>query len=66
MGGIENDQLWCPSDQVFTAGEISRTTTFCWMFTTGAGVAVLVAAVLGLVVGFVVSMPRPVDRQTGN
>jgi len=29
-------------------------TTFYWMFTTGAGVAVLIAAVLGLVVGFVV------------
>ena len=29
-------------------------TQFYWMFTTGAGVAVLLAAVLGLVVGFVV------------
>jgi putative ABC transport system permease protein len=29
-------------------------TTLYWMFTTGAGVAVLIAAVLGLVVGFVV------------
>ena len=29
-------------------------TRFYWMFTTGAGVAVLIAAVLGLVVGFVV------------
>ena len=40
--------------EVYTTGEFSRMTTFYWMFTTGAGVAVLIAAVLGLVVGFVV------------
>jgi putative ABC transport system permease protein len=40
--------------EVFTTGEFSCMTTFYWMFTTGAGVAVLIAAVLGLVVGFVV------------
>lgn len=39
---------------VFTSPEFSRMTRFYWMFTTGAGVAVLLAAVLGLVVGFVV------------
>jgi len=39
---------------VFTTTEFSRMTTFYWMFTTGAGVAVLIAAVLGLVVGLVV------------
>ncbi|MGC2767348.1 MAG: ABC transporter permease [Candidatus Acidiferrum sp.] len=39
---------------VFTTGEFSHMTTFYWMFTTGAGVAVLMAAALGLVVGFVV------------
>ena len=39
---------------VFTTGQFSHMTTFYWMFTTGAGVAVLIAAVLGLVVGFVV------------
>jgi len=39
---------------VFTNAQFSRMTTFYWMFTTGAGVAVLIAAVLGLVVGFVV------------
>jgi len=39
---------------VFTTAQFSRMTTFYWMFTTGAGVAVLIAAVLGLVVGFVV------------
>jgi len=40
--------------EVFTTAEFSHMTTFYWMFTTGAGVAVLIAAVLGLVVGFVV------------
>ena len=39
---------------VFTNAEFSRMTTSYWMFTTGAGVAVLLAALLGLVVGFVV------------
>jgi len=39
---------------VLTSTQFSRMTTFYWMFTTGAGVAVLIAAVLGLVVGFVV------------
>ncbi len=39
---------------VFTRAEFSEMTRFYWMFTTGAGVAVLLAAVLGLVVGFVV------------
>jgi putative ABC transport system permease protein len=40
--------------EVFTNREFSRMTQIYWMFTTGAGVAVLLAAVLGLVVGFVV------------
>jgi putative ABC transport system permease protein len=40
--------------QVVTNAEFSHMTQFYWMFTTGAGVAVLLAAVLGLVVGFVV------------
>jgi len=40
--------------EVFTNGQFSHMTQFYWMFTTGAGVAVLLAAVLGLVVGFVV------------
>jgi putative ABC transport system permease protein len=39
---------------VLTNTQFSHMTTFYWMFTTGAGVAVLIAAVLGLVVGFVV------------
>jgi putative ABC transport system permease protein len=37
-----------------TTGEFSRMTQFYWMFTTGAGIAVLLAAVLGLVVGVVI------------
>jgi len=40
--------------EVLTSPEFSRLTQVYWMFTTGAGVAVLLAAVLGLVVGFVV------------
>jgi len=40
--------------EVFTSHEFSRMTQIYWMFTTGAGVAVLLAALLGLVVGFVV------------
>jgi putative ABC transport system permease protein len=40
--------------EVFTSRQFSRMTQIYWMFTTGAGVAVLLAAVLGLVVGFVV------------
>ncbi len=39
---------------VHTAAEFSRMTTVYWMFTTGAGIAVLLAALLGLVVGVVV------------
>jgi putative ABC transport system permease protein len=39
---------------VVTTGEFSSMTRFYWMFTTGAGVAVLLAALLGLVVGVVV------------
>jgi putative ABC transport system permease protein len=40
--------------EVFTSKRFSHMTQFYWMFTTGAGVAVLLAAILGLVVGFVV------------
>jgi len=39
---------------VFTTAEFSRRTRFYWMFTTGAGIAVLLAALMGLVVGVVV------------
>jgi putative ABC transport system permease protein len=37
-----------------TTSKFSSMTRFYWMFTTGAGVAVLIAALLGLVVGVVV------------
>ena len=53
--GVRHDLLDRVKDvEVFRTAEFSRMTTFYWMFTTGAGVAVLIAAVLGLVVGFVV------------
>ncbi|HVP54790.1 MAG TPA: ABC transporter permease [Candidatus Eisenbacteria bacterium] len=39
---------------VLTAAKFSSMTRIYWMFTTGAGVAVLIAALLGLVVGVVV------------
>jgi putative ABC transport system permease protein len=39
---------------VLTTRQFSSMTRFYWMFTTGAGVAVLLAALLGLVVGVVV------------
>lgn len=43
-----------PDSDVHTAAEFSEMTRGYWMFTTGAGVAVLLAAALGLVVGIVV------------
>lgn len=39
---------------VYTTAEFSRRTQFYWMFTTGAGLAVLTAALMGLVVGVAV------------
>jgi putative ABC transport system permease protein len=39
---------------VLPTGEFSRRTNFYWMFGTGAGLAVIVAAMLGLIVGIVV------------
>jgi len=39
---------------VYTTSEFSRMTRYHWTFTTGAGIAILLAAALGLVVGFVV------------
>ncbi|MGA7907396.1 MAG: ABC transporter permease [Candidatus Sulfotelmatobacter sp.] len=39
---------------VYMTTEFSHMTRFYWMFSTGAGVALLLAAVLGLIVGFVV------------
>ncbi len=40
--------------EVYTGSEFSHMTQHYWMFTTGAGVAVLLAAALGLIVGFVI------------
>ena len=52
---VRRDILGAVKDvEVYTTPQFSRMTRFYWMFTTGAGVAVLIAAVLGLVVGFVV------------
>jgi putative ABC transport system permease protein len=39
---------------IYTTAEFSRRTRFYWMFTTGAGLAVLTAALMGLVVGIAV------------
>jgi putative ABC transport system permease protein len=39
---------------VLTTAEFSRLTQRYWTFTTGAGIAILLAAVLGVIVGFVV------------
>jgi putative ABC transport system permease protein len=39
---------------VYTTTEFSNSTRFYWMFTTGAGLAVLIAALMGLIVGVVV------------
>ncbi len=43
-----------PDVEAFATAEFSRRTRVYWMFTTGAGIAVLIAALLGLVVGVVV------------
>jgi len=43
-----------PDVDVFTREEFSAKTQYYWMFTTGAGMALLIAASLGLVVGGVV------------
>ncbi len=43
-----------PDVDIMTAAAFSRLTQLYWMFTTGAGLALLVAAFMGLVVGAVV------------
>ena len=47
-------QARLPDNEVFTTAEFSQMTRHYWMFTTGAGIAVLMAAGLGLVVGVAV------------
>ncbi len=39
---------------VLTTAEFSRRTQWYWTFTTGAGIAILLAAVLGLIIGFTI------------
>ena len=39
---------------IYSSQEFSRRTRFYWMFTTGAGLAVLTAALMGLIVGIAV------------
>lgn len=39
---------------IYTSAQFSRRTRFYWMFTTGAGLAVLTAALMGLIVGIAV------------
>lgn len=41
-------------EDVYTTAEFSEKTRFYWMFTTGAGLAVLTAALMGLIVGVAV------------
>lgn len=43
-----------PGTDVWTSRSFSWQTRFYWLFTTGAGTAVLIAALLGLVVGLVI------------
>jgi putative ABC transport system permease protein len=47
-------QARLPDNDVYETAEFSAMTRHYWMFTTGAGVAVLMAAVLGLIVGIAV------------
>ena len=52
---LRQQLVWRLRDvDVLTTERFSSMTRFYWMFTTGAGVAVLIAALLGLVVGVVV------------
>ena len=43
-----------PDVEVRTTADFRRLTQFYWIFTTGAGMAILIAALLGLVVGVVI------------
>lgn len=52
---VQNNLRGRVSDvEVYTRAEFSSRTRFYWMFTTGAGLAVLTAALMGLVVGIAV------------
>jgi len=55
IGKLKADlQARLPDNDVFTTAEFSHMTQHYWMFTTGAGIAVLMAAALGLAVGIAV------------
>jgi putative ABC transport system permease protein len=47
-------KLRLPDNDVYLTSEFSASTRNYWMFTTGAGIAVLMAALLGLIVGIAV------------
>ena len=51
---LENLRTRVKDVDIYTKAEFSRRTRFYWMFTTGAGLAVLTAALMGLVVGVAV------------
>lgn len=58
--GVDLQELKCrlagrlSGVSVFTTAEFRNRTRFYWMFTTGAGIALIVAALMGLIVGIVV------------
>jgi putative ABC transport system permease protein len=55
LGAIKQQLLSrLPGVSVFTTEDLSRQTQFYWMFTTGAGITLIIAAFMGLVVGIVV------------
>jgi putative ABC transport system permease protein len=47
-------QAALPSLDVWTAGGFSWQTRFYWLVTTGSGTALLIAAILGVIVGLVI------------
>src|SRR6516164_4226294 len=51
---LENLRARLTDVDIYTSQEFSRRTRFYWMFTTGAGLAVLTAALMGLIVGIAV------------
>ena len=55
MQRLERDlQAKLTSVDVYTTAEFSRRTQFYWMFGTGAGITIILAAVLGFIVGVVI------------
>jgi putative ABC transport system permease protein len=55
LAGIRNAlQAALPASDVYTASEFSWRTRIYWLITTGVGAALLIAAVLGVIVGMVI------------